>query len=191
MLVGPHARFAASNPHPRLNLLLRRERAAYACKRRRCSIMLMVSERPNLINPIQATKERSVGRDDGTDDRSRRGSRHATKHLDCSPRKGDAWPWMQWRSIMVTNCNNKPSPHCRLLPPFRGEEHISISASVSRTSGGVQAPRFYLAFAPVGAMRHLTNCLPFAPGRRNASWQVTPAVRLSSSAPSSPRLHCV
>ena len=31
-------------------------------------------------------------------------------------------------------------------------------------------------------MRHLTNCLPFAPGRRNASWQVTPAVRCVSTA---------
>ena len=46
------------------------------CKRRRCSIMPMVSERPNLINPIQATKERSVGLDDGTDTLSRRESRH-------------------------------------------------------------------------------------------------------------------
>ncbi len=79
------------------------------------------------------------------------------------------------------------------------ETHIRFAASNAHPRLNVlphrdypaHAPHFYRAFAPAGAMWHLTNRLPFAPGRRNTSWQDTPAVRLSSNAPSSPRLHNV
>ncbi len=80
-----------------------------------------------------------------------RGTQGAAKHRGCSPRKGDAWPWAQWRSIMETNCNNRLFPRHRLLPPFRGEKHVFIIASVSRAAGGLHAPCFYRAIAPVGA----------------------------------------
>ena len=95
-LVEPHTRFAASNEHPRLNLLPRRDFPAHAplpgvaalpssCPCRGSSrkmITSIVPEGHTLNNPTQATKERNVGVDDGTDTLSRRGSRH------CSPRKG-------------------------------------------------------------------------------------------------------
>ena len=85
MLVEPHTRFAASNAHPRLNLLPRRDFPAHApipgvaalpssCPCRGCSrktfnyyLSSIVPEGHPLNNPTQATKEHSVGRGGGTD----------------------------------------------------------------------------------------------------------------------------
>ncbi len=89
-LVEPHTRFAASNAQPRLNPLPRRDFPAHAplpgvaalpssCPCRGSSrkmITPIVPEGHPLNNPTQATKERRVGRNDGTDTLSRRGSRH-------------------------------------------------------------------------------------------------------------------
>ena len=84
-LVEPHTRFAASNAHPRLNLLPRRDFPAHApipgvaalpssCPCRGCSrktfnyyLSSIVPEGHPLNNPTQATKEHSVGRGGGTD----------------------------------------------------------------------------------------------------------------------------
>ena len=89
-LVEPHTRFAASNAQPRLNPLPRRDFPAHAplpgvaalpssCPCRGSSRKMITSIVPEghpLNNPTQATKERRVGRNDGTDTLSRRGSRH-------------------------------------------------------------------------------------------------------------------
>ena len=80
-LVEPHTRFAASNAQHRLNPLPRRNFPAHAplpgvaalpssCPCRGSSrkmITSIVSEGHPLNNPTQATKERRVGMDDGTD----------------------------------------------------------------------------------------------------------------------------
>ena len=89
-LVEPHTHFAASNAQPRLNPLPRRDFPAHRPLSRGCSarssrfnpwlpsscpcrgssrkmITSIVPEGHPLNNPTQATKERRVGMDDGTD----------------------------------------------------------------------------------------------------------------------------
>ena len=89
-LVEPHTRFAASNAQPRLNVIPRRDFPAHAplpgvaalpssCPCRGSSRKMITSIVPEghpLNNPIQATKERSMGRNGVTDTLSRRGNRH-------------------------------------------------------------------------------------------------------------------